>query len=285
MNNRFSNAARGMVVAAALAIGALGIAAGGYAYFTLRQAPVAEDPAQPVAARPAANGSAGEVARLRLMLEEKEGAYNQLRDQYEQLKQEATTTAAPGFRAFSATNSSARAGGTTGESYMARLQREDPERYQQIQKQQEQRRQQIEARYQEQVARLQDRRQRAQSPEEIALLDQLTETMGKLHQIGQSWESLGTLSSQDRLAQMQQLSQDSVAAYQAYQELLGKDRQLQLSQLAAQVGYRDPAQAAQFAEAIQRIYTETDPGLNRLLGRGRNSPASGAGTATAAPRR
>ena len=271
MKNRSGSVTPGVVgiVAAALVIGALGMSAGGYAYLTLRAAPAAEESRRPIAARPAADGSASEVARLRLMLEEKETVYSRLRDQYEQFQRQATNTAAPVMRRFSATNSTARAGGDGNESSMDRWKRENPERYKQIQQQQEQRRQQVEARYQEQAARLQDRRRQAQSPDEIALLDQLTQTVGKLHEIGQGWESLSAMAGDDRATQMRQLSQDSMTTYQTYGELLVKDRQLQLSQLAAQVGYRDPAQAAQFTEAIQRIYTETDPGLNRLLGRGR----------------
>ena len=280
MKNRSGSATPGVVVAVALVIGALGIGAAGYTYLTLRPSTVVEVSSRPPAARMTAGGSASEVVRLRLMLEEKESAYNQLRDQYAQLQRETATTTAPVFRAFSATNSVTRAGRNSGESFMTRLQREDPERYKQIQQQQEQRHQQVEARYQEQTARLQDRRQRAQSTDEIALLDKLAETVDKLHQIGQGWESLITSSGPDRLAQMRQISQDSAATYQTYGELLAKDRQLQLSQLAVQVGYRDPAQAAQFAETIQRIYADTDPGLNRLLGRGAMFSANGGGTIT-----
>jgi hypothetical protein len=135
-----------------------------------------------------------------------------------------------------------------------------------MEEEREQRRQQAETRYQESLAKLQERRQRAQSPEEIALLDQLTASLSKLHELGETWQNMGSLTGTNRMEQYRQLAQESSTAYQGYSELLAKDRQLRLSQLATQVGYKDAAQAQQFTESVQKIYEETDASLTRLLG-------------------
>ena len=281
MNDHSGSVSPGLVIAGALVIGVLGLGAAGYAYLTLRQAQAEAAPAVAGGGRVVTAHTENEVTRLRQMLEEKETAYARLRDQYEQLKREAAPDATTAGRDAASSTNIAVARGDSGESFLDRLKREDPERYKRMEEARAQFRQQVEARYQEQVTRLQDRRQRAQAPDEIALVDQLATTVNKLHEISQGWENLGSLSGADRSTQAQQLAQDATSAYQTYRDLLAKDRQLQLGQLAARAGYRDPAQAAQFTEAIQRIYTETDLRQAGLSfgggfggGRGGNAPSN-----------
>jgi len=242
----------------------------GYALHVQRQAEESRQAftIQSADARTEAAPAGGEVARLRQMLEEKETAYIQLHDELENLKRQ-SSEGAPASNASSRDFTNTATSVRSGESYMDRLKREDPDQYKKIQDQQLQRRQQAEARYQDAMARLQQRRQAAASPEEAALLDQLTASLTKLRQIGEGWEQVRSLPDSQRAEQMQKLAQESMTAYQNYSDLRSKDRQLQLSLLAAQVGYRDPQQAAQFTSAIQKIYDETDSSLSRFFGTGR----------------
>jgi hypothetical protein len=268
----------GLVVA--LGILCLGLAV--YAVFTSQKLSALESElaTRATSAAPPLNvasaaGSTGDAKLLRQLLEEKENAYQRLYEQYEQWKQAGPSVAAPPAEARSSTNAGGFGRGRGGD-FMDRLQREDPERFKQLQETQEQRRKQAEAQFQQQLARLQERRQKATTPEEIAHLDALAATMAKLQAIGQGWETVRSLSGEERSQQVRQLAEESAATYQSYNELKTKDRQLQLQQLAAQVGYRDAAQAEEFTAAIQRIYQETEPGMRGLMGRGmrgeNNSP-------------
>jgi hypothetical protein len=206
-----------------------------------------------------------EADRLRIMLGEKETAYAKLREENEQLKKQTSADTPLRIPSGSSTNSGG-FGGRGGGNFMDRLRRDDPERAKQMEEEREQRRQQAEARYQESLAKLQERRQRAQSPEEQALVDQLSASLTKLHDIGEGWQNISSLSGSNRMEQVRALMQESTTAYQGYGELLLKDRQMRLSQLATQVGYKDAAQAKQFADSVQKIYEETDASLTRLLG-------------------
>jgi DNA repair exonuclease SbcCD ATPase subunit len=261
-------------VVVALGLGCVGLAA--YAIVASQKVSALEEqlndrPSLPVAtAKPASAG--GEDAQLlRRLLEEKESAYNKVYDELERLKKPGAAATEPRTAVNVSTNTGGfgrgrGGGGFGGSDWLERLKTEDPERYKQITESMEQRRQQAETQYQQSLARIQERRQKAGTDDEVAHLDALAGSLTKLHEIGQSWENLRNLSGEERSQAFRQLTQDSATAYQTYSDLKTKDRQVQLNQLAAQVGYKDTAQAEQFTAAVKRIYEETDPGLRGLMG-------------------
>lgn len=143
-------------------------------------------------------------------------------------------------------------------SYMERLQRDDPERYKQIVAQREQRRKQMEQWYQDQLAALDQRAQTAPTKEEVDLATQISDTLAKIQQLRESWRAVRDLPEDQRDAAIEQLRTEQRDAYQTLNDLRERDRQFQLQQLAAQVGYRDAGSMAQFADAVQQIYKNTE---------------------------
>lgn len=272
-----------VIVVVALLVGVLLGGGVGYVVSVNRQTELAKELAASTPGtaptRTAAADTETEADRLRVMLGEKETAYAQLREENEQLKQQASKESPLRVTTSSATNAVGSSGRSGGGNFMDRIRKDNPEMAKQWEADRERRKQEAETRYQDALAKLQERRQQSQSPEETALVDLLLASMNKLHEVGESWQNMGSITGPNRMEQYRQLAQDSSAAYQDYSGLLAKDRQLRLSQLATQVGYKDPAQAKQFAESIQKIYEETDAGVSRMLG----GPAPGFGRGRGAP--
>jgi cytochrome c553 len=75
------------------------------------------------------------------------------------------------------------------------------------------------------------------------------------------------LSEEERRKQSEQLGTESRQVYQQLSDLRRQDRQLQLRQLASQIGYQDAKDVAAFVDTVQRIYRETDSGSGRFFGR------------------
>jgi len=282
MNTTSSGSKLGVVVAGlVVALMASGGAAG-YFFYQLRQAETERElaaVAKPAAAPATNDSSAKEAARLREMLADKEAAYDKLRTELEALKQDKSAATAPSVSALTSSNSagSVRSGGGRGGFG------DDPDAQARFREFREQARQRAEKSYNDQLARLQARRQAAKSPEEIAAVDKVIASMTEVREIALAWESTRELSGEERAAQMRTLTERSAAAYRTYGEAMAQDRQVQLQQLAAQSGVRDAAQAKQFAEAIQRIYEETDPSLGRMIGFGGSGRRGGGSRSVAIP--
>jgi hypothetical protein len=160
-------------------------------------------------------------------------------------------------------------------SWLERLRTEDPERYERIQKEREERRQRMESRLAEQYARLDERLQSAQTQQEADLVVSLADTLNQMNDVRLKWEGLAQVPEEQRQQQFQQLIQQSRDLYGSYTTLRSQDRQLQLQQLATQLGYQNEADAKQFVEAINRIYSETDTSMRGLFGFGFGAGNSG----------
>lgn len=217
----------------------------------------------------AAAQAAAEAERLRKKLEQQDTEFNAVRAELAKLKEPAGTVAADPetYPRVSAPRDTA-AGNSGGRSWMERLKEEDPERYKKMQEDRDKRRQDIAKQFQEALGRIDQRLQTATTPEEVNLLNSLASTLDKVDELRKSWENLRSLPEEDRRDQAAKLGAESMQTYQQLTELRAKDRQLQLQQLAGQVGYKDSAQSQQFVENVSRIYSETDTSINRLLGFG-----------------
>lgn len=160
------------------------------------------------------------------------------------------------------------------QSFMARLQQQDPERYKQIVAQRDERRKQVEQRYQDQLAALDQRAQTAQTQEEVDLTTQIADTLAKIQQLRQSWAVVRDLPEDQQGAATEQLRNDSRDAWTQLNTLRDQDRTMQLQQLAGQVGIKDPAGAQQLADSVQQIYknTEYNAGPGRGPGRDGGGP-------------
>ena len=162
------------------------------------------------------------------------------------------------------------------QSYMARLQQQDPERYKQIIAQRDERRKQTEQHYQDQLAALDQRAQTAQTQEEVDLTSQIADTLAKIQQLRQSWAAVRDLPEDRRDAAIEQLHNDSRDAWTQLNTLRDQDRTMQLQQLAGDVGIKDPTGAQQFAGSVQQIYKNTEynvgPGGGRGPGRDGGGP-------------
>lgn len=260
------------IIGAVVAALVVGLAGGAVGFYALAPTP---EPETKIVLQPD-DSAKKEATRLRQQLADKESAYEQLLAERNQLKRTAgTSTTAPAASALTA-------GTTPAESRKspyaetARKWQEGIEAHKQSQ----------EARYQDAIARLQQRRQAATTPEETALVDEVTNSLDQLRALSARWEEARKAGGQDRMALFQQLFQDSSAAYESYSTVLAKDRKFRLNQLATQAGYTDPNQAAQFTDNIQKILTETDSSLNNLLGMGggfKRGLGSAAGSMGVAP--
>ena len=160
---------------------------------------------------------------------------------------------------------------------MERLKTEDPERYKQIQEDRERRRQYVEGLVRDQLTRLDQRLQMAQSQEEVNLISQISDTVGQLNDLRQQWQDIRELPDDQRHQKFEELATTTREAYQNLSTLRAQDRQMQLQQLAAQVGYSSATDQAQFAKAIQQIYQETDTSMERFMGFGHGRGGSGGG--------
>ncbi len=154
-------------------------------------------------------------------------------------------------------------------TWLERLKAENPVRFQQIQQQREQRRQGVDERFRDQMTRLDERLETVESQEEAELVVQIADSVAKLDELRAQWQQLRGLPEEERRAAAPQLMAESRDAYETLSNLRARDRQLQLQQLAADIGYRDAGGTTEFVDAVQRIYTETDTSLNRFMGMGR----------------
>lgn len=225
------------------------------------------------AARPAA--PAGNVDALRQLLEDRENALQQLRREYAALQQQTprpapTTMAAVTPPAAVATNS-------TQTAWLERLRTEDPERYKQIQEQREQRRRAAEELFEKQLTRLDERYQAAQSRDEADLVEQIADTLTRLDDLRQQWPTIRALPEEQRREEAQRLGAETWQTVQQLNELRGRDRQLQLQQLATQVGYKDERAISQFVESTEKIFQETDTNPLRFMGGGGGRGGMGGG--------
>jgi hypothetical protein len=169
----------------------------------------------------------------------------------------ATEPAAPTIKVSTATATPKPDHGGDRQSFMDRLKKEDPARYKQMQDEREQWRKKAAEQVQQTLKRLDDRMQAAQTQPEADLLAQLAATTARMAEIRQNWDQLRTLPEDQRQEQAAALATESRQLYQKLTELRTQDRQLQLQQLATQVGYQDANQSAQFVESVNRIITET----------------------------
>lgn len=214
------------------------------------------------------------VDKLRQQLKQREDDYAALSSAFDKLKQRVDRPVTEPAAAVSAivttspasTNTAAVA--TDRRSWMDRLKEEDPDRYKQMQEDRDRRREQFAQQFQDALTRIDQRLQAAPTQEEANLLTSLADTVGKMDELRKSWQALRELPEQDRREQAAKLGAESMQTYQQLTELRAKDRQLQLQHLANQVGYTDPTASAQFVESVNRIYTETDTSINRMLGFG-----------------
>ena len=183
-----------------------------------------------------------------------------------------------GARAASGTNAVLGANARQNrQSFMARLQQQDPERYKQIVAQRDERRKQVEQRYQDQLAALDQRAQTAQSQEEVDLTTQIADTLAKIQQLRQSRSAVRDLPEDQRDAAVEQLRNDSRDAWTQLNTLRDQDRTMQLQQLAGQVGIKDSTGAQQFSDSVQQIYKNTEYNAGPGAGPGRGPGRDGGG--------
>ena len=202
------------------------------------------------------------VAQLEKVVADQAAAYEKLRAQL----------AAPTERAAPAVGAGATGSGTATNAdrgaWLDRLRQDDPERYKQIQDAREQRRQAVEALFQRQFARLDERLQTAQTKDEANLINNLADTLTHMDELQQQWQQVRDLPEDERRAKSQELGADSAQTFQKFSQLRTQDRQLQLQQLAGQLGYQNTTEAKQFVETVGRIIEETDTNPGQFMGGG-----------------
>jgi len=203
-----------------------------------------------------------EKQRLRQLLDEREVAYAQLQDNYQQLKLEmnGAENTSPASSRVVATNLavSVQVGTNAPVSYLDRLRESDPERYRQITTEIEQRRQERDQWYANQISDLNRRTQTAQTPEEAEVARQLAETLAKMSELRAQEQNLRNLKGSEQRAAVEQLMRESREAYDALNKLGPMDRQIQLQNLARSIGYTDPAAIQAFVNGIRTIYKNTE---------------------------
>jgi Trp operon repressor len=219
--------------------------------------------AQPAPAEPV------DLADLQRRLSESESALSRLRAENEQLTSETRAASVASVAVTPLPNPSAAVSTNRDRgAWLDRLRQEDPQRYQRMMEEREQRRQRTDSFMKQQFTRLDERLQAAQSQDEVDLVTQLTDTLQKMDDMRQRWEALRQLPEEERREQARELGAESAQLYQTYRELRTQDRQLQLEHLAYDLGYKDAKEVSAFVESVQRINSETDPGMGRFMGGG-----------------
>ncbi len=259
----------GAVIGCVILTGAL-VATADYAHALARRIHPAE---QPPATTPAMATATAKEKLLQRLLDERVAAYARLSAAYDELKKK---TDNPSLQPAAAAASLSPPRGENRNSWLERLRTENPERYKQIQEEREQRRQRVEAMFHDQLTRLDERLQTAQSQGEADLVNQIADTVNKLNDLRQQWQQARELPDGERQAAMQQLGPQTAEAYQTLSQLRAQDRQMQLQQLASQIGYRTESDQAQFVTTVSQIIQETDPRMDHGMGfgRGRGGPPS-----------
>jgi hypothetical protein len=197
------------------------------------------------------------TALLREALEQQEIAFSKLRDDYEQLKRITSDRATSSFETPpSVASQKAVTRGVDPVPWLARVQRDDPERYRQIVTAREERRRQSDDWYREQFDRLDQRAQTSPSQEEVDLTTQIADTLGKLSDLRQQWDAVRALPEDERGAAAQQLQADTRTLYQQLNDLTRQDRLQQFQTLFGTLGF-DPKSAEEYAKSSLTIFDNT----------------------------
>ncbi len=274
MSDPSTNLSRGLLVV--LAIGCLGLAFALAVSTTnssilrakLRQAEAAGAPTAPDGAGP----SGDRLAALEELLRERDAAYARLQQQYADAEKRLAAVRTgdsetrPGVASVPTNAPPAPPEGRR--SWLERLKTEDPERYAQIQQDREERRQRAAMFFESQLDRLDERYRVAQTRQEVELLEQIADKLVRLDELRQQWTAIRELPQEERRAQARELGAASMQTYYDLVRLRVQDRQLQLDQLARQVGYDTETDAATFVTAVQQIFDETDTNPMQFMGGG-----------------
>lgn len=206
-------------------------------------------------APPAAAGATPErVTLLESLLAEREAVIARLRAELEQRPQPASTA----IPAPSPPTTSPAQPAHGPRSWLDQLRQQDPERYQRIQAAMEQRRQAAAQWFDEQYQRLDQRLQSAVTASEADLVMQIADQLQRLEELGQRWWQLRELPEDQRRQAAESLREETRETMQTLQQLMQQDRQLQLQQLARQIGYRDDTAVNQFVESVDAIIRDTE---------------------------
>ncbi len=261
MSDSSTNVSRGLLMV--MAIGLIGL---GFAFAVastnssvlrakLRQAETALEQARQGAST---SSSPNRVVMLEELLREKDEAYARLQQQFADTETRLAAVPTPAPPA-----ARERQG-----SWLERLKTEDPKRYAMIQEGMEERRRRSAQFFSDQLDRLDDRYRVAETREEIQLLEQIADALVVLDELRQQWITLRKLPREERREQARELGTASMEAYTTLVRLRAEDRQLQLDQLARQIGYQDKEETAAFVKALEQIFDETDTNPMRFWGGG-----------------
>lgn len=158
-------------------------------------------------------------------------------------------------------------GGDQPGGWMDRLRQEDPERYKQIMADREQRRKDAEDWYNTTLGQLQARVESPVSPEDGALAKEIAAALWKMNDLRQQMQAARDLPDDERQTAMTQLIAELRATNHQLDELRQKDRNLQLQNLATQLGLKgDNVQA--LVDGVPQIYKNTQYAPNRASGFG-----------------
>jgi hypothetical protein len=217
----------------------------------------------------------GEVAALRQALEKKTADYIRLETDYRQLQAESQAKQIHDAQNPAAAPAPPAArDATPALSWLERIRRDDPERYRQIQQARDQRRQRVEEWYKEQFARLDERLQIARSEVEADLVNEIADALARVNELRQRWAAIRETPEPERTTQADQLRAETREASQTLRELRSRDRQMQLDQLAREIGYRTDTAAAEFVDRVESIYreTQTNPWRGQFWGSEQPAP-------------
>ncbi len=201
-----------------------------------------------------------DTGRLRQLLEEQELANNVLREEIAKLQREATnnTSLQSGPVRVSNADQPGNPRGNPGSAWLDRLKREDPERYKQIFQQREQRRKAADQLLQDTVDQLDQRAQSAPTQTEAELATQIADTLAKLNDLRQQWNTLRSLPEDERTAQVQQLQAQTRETERTLRDLSQQDRAMQLENYARSLGVTDENGIQNFVTGIGSIYSNTN---------------------------
>ena len=121
-------------------------------------------------------------------------------------------------------------------AWMDRLKQEDPERYKGIIKAREDRQMAADLAIQDQVTTLAQRAQTTTNPTEADLVTKIATTLDQISQLRQARETVANLPEEQQQVKMQDIRDQTQAAYQTLDNLRQQDRTLQTQNLATQLG-------------------------------------------------
>ena len=215
-------------------------------------------------------------AGLTELLDQRDAKYAQLREENEKLRQQLAGASAVNATTSAVTSTPTRVNfnqfpGRNMSNYLDRIRQQDPERYQQIVQQMQQRQQRADQEYDDQTAGLVQRAQAAPTQEEADLVSQIADALDKVNQLRQSRAALANLPEDQQQAQSQSINDQLRAAYAQLNDLRTLDRTLQLQQLAAQLGLKDPPA---LVDGVAKVYKNTQYNPQRGPG-GPGGPGGG----------